>query len=124
MEAYERSLGLEEELRRIGIKVAMDVLTRAGFEVREFPDTEEEASKISGFLDYFKRVEEIGSRPEIVALKDERVFVISIDVNESGVFGLKRRALNIAREHNLIPMIFRTNIELSIPSSTLEFLRD
>jgi len=124
MEAYERSLGLEEELRRIGIKVAIDVLTRAGFEVREFPDNEEEASKISGFLDYFRRVEEIGSKPEIVALKDDRVFVISIDINEAGVFGLRRRVLSIAREHNLIPMVFRTNIELSIPSSSLEFLRD
>ncbi len=127
MEEYENSLGLEEDLKNIGIKVAFDVLGRAGFLVREFPESSEEALSIEGLGEYFEFLmesEPAYAKPELVAQKDGRTFIIGVEINNSAVLGLRKRLLSKARDYNLIPMIFRTTIDLSIPSSSLEFLQE
>jgi len=53
-----------------------------------------------------------------------RTFVIYIEINNSEIFSQRKRLLSKAKDYNLIPMIFRTAINLNIPSSSLEFLQE
>ncbi|GBE54221.1 MAG TPA: hypothetical protein ENH28_05650 [Euryarchaeota archaeon] len=126
MEEYENQLGLEEDLKNISLKVAFDVLIRAGFHVKKFNEGIKDAASVEGLREYFEYVRENPdyTNPEIIARKDGRTFIICIEINNSEVLGLRKRLLSKAKDYNLIPMIFRTAINLNIPSSSLEFLQE
>ena len=135
IEAYEESLDMEEELLRIGRKVALDVLGRAGFRVWEFPASEEEAERIrtalgkrrfSALIEYIASLREEGlhALPDLLAEKDRVVYAVSLVLNDGALFGLRRRALRRAQDFELVPVIFRAAVEVSIPYSSLELLQE
>jgi hypothetical protein len=134
IEAYEKSLNLEEELLRIGRKVAFDVLGRAGFRVWSFPASEEEAEELrqvlgerrfSSLLEYIASLREGPlESPDLLAEKDSTVYALAIVLNEGAVSQQHALALKRAREFELVPVLFRTAIEVSIPYSSLELLQE
>jgi hypothetical protein len=135
IEEYEKSLNLEAELRGIGRKVAFDVLGRAGFKVWNFPGSPKEAEEMrtalgeerfSALLEYIASLQEEGAQasPDLLAEKDDVVYAVSLVLNDTALFGLRRRALRKAQEFELVPVIFRAAVEVSIPYSSLELLQE
>jgi hypothetical protein len=136
IEEYEKSLNLEAELHGIGKKVAFDVLGRAGFKVWNFPGSQKEAEEMrtalgeerfSALLEYIASLQEEGgvqASPDLLAEKDKVIYAVSLVLNDAALFGLRRRALRKAQEFELVPVIFRAAVEVSIPYSSLELLQE
>lgn len=135
IEEYEKSLNLEAELRGIGKKVAFDVLGRAGFKVWNFPGSQKEAEEMrtalgeerfSALLEYIASLQEEGTQasPDLLAEKDDVVYAVSLVLNDAALFGMRKRALRKAQEFELVPVIFRAAVEVSIPYSSLELLQE
>ncbi len=134
IEEYEKSLNLEAELFGIGRKVALDVLGRAGFKVWNFPASCAEADRMRSALedrlfyalrDYMESLQEEETRelPDLLAEKDNVLYVISLVLNQDVLPGPRMRVLSRARDFRLVPVLFRAAVEVSIPYSSLELLQ-
>ncbi len=136
IEEYERSLNLESELMGIAIKVAFDVLSRAGFRVWSFPGTQEEAetmrtslgekrfAALQRYISSLEDEEGVEASPDLLAEKDDTLYAVSLVLNDSVLYGSRRRALEKARGFSMVPVVFRTAVEVSIPYSSLELLQE